>query len=271
MNLDTTRQVSEIPPLSRAHDASEVALAAYGRLIELLETLEPDDWRAPTACPGWDVAAMVGHLVGAGRSCASVRESVRQQLWGRRHADEFGGNALDATNALQVADHAALTPAERIDALRRIAPDAVRGRMRFPRPMRRVRVPLDQGGSTAPGMPSRLSVGHLMDVIYTRDVWLHTIDIARATSRPYDLDPAVDGRIVEDVVADWGRRHGRPFDLVLTGPGAVRFRQGERGGRLRLDAVEFCRVLSGRADVDGVEVEADPADAVRLLETRVLF
>jgi uncharacterized protein (TIGR03083 family) len=274
MNVDTTRQVDQIRRISRTGDAREVALAAYGRLIDLLETLDPADWQAPTECPDWNVADMVGHLIGAAKSGASVRESTRQQLWGKRHADEFSGNTLDAANALQVRDHAELSPSERIAALRRVAPAAVAGRMRLPRPLRRVSVALDPGGSTASGMPSRLTLGHLMDVIYTRDVWLHTIDIARATGRPYEPVGDVDGRIVEDVVAEWAGRHGRPFVLVLTGPDAVRFRQGEGGGHLHLDAIDFGRVLSGRAEVGdagGVEVEADPPETVALLGTRVAF
>lgn len=271
MNIDTSRSVHEIVPISRAGDAREVALAAYGRLIDLLETLEPDDWRARTECPAWDVAAMVGHLIGAAKAGARVREGLRQQLWARRHADGFDGNTLDAANELQVREHTELTPAERIAALREVAPAAVAGRMRLPRPLRRVRVPLDPGGSTAAGMPSRLSLGHLVDVIYTRDVWLHAIDIARATSRPFPADTAVDHRIVEDVVAEWAGRHHQPVALLLTGPRAVRFHQGEGGGSLHLDAIEFCRVLSGRAQPDEVDVTAEPANTTHLLETRVVF
>jgi uncharacterized protein (TIGR03083 family) len=275
MDVDTIRPVEEIRPIARSTDAREVALAAYERLAGLLEQLEPEDWDAPTECPGWDVAAMVGHLIGAGRSCASLRESVRQQGWARKHADEFEGNALDAANELQVRDHAGLSPTERIAALREVTPRAVRGRMRFPRPLRRASVALDASGSSAPGMPSRLSLGHLMDVIYTRDVWLHTIDIARATGRAYVPDAAVDSRIVEDVVAEWARRHGEPFVLVLSGPAGARFRSGEGGGHLHLDAVECCRILSGRADAaDALEagtLEADPPQAARLLDTRVVF
>jgi len=269
MNLDTSRPVDEITPISRVGDARQVALAAYGQLIDLLETLDEDDWRARTECPAWDVAAMVGHLIGAAKAGARVRESIRQQRWARWHAAEFGGNNLDAANDLQVRDHAELSPAERIAALRALAPAAVTGRMRLPQPLRRVSVPLDPGGSTATGMPARLSLAHLVDVVYTRDVWLHTIDIARATSRPFPADTAVDHRIIEDVVAEWASRHNQPFVLVLTGPGAVRFHQGEGGGRLHLDAVEFCRVLSGRAQPD--DVKAEPADTARLLETRVVF
>ena len=271
MNVHTSRPVGEIIPISRASDARQVALSVYGQLIDLLETLEAEDWRAPTECPDWDVAAMVGHLVGAAKAGARVRENLRQQWWAKRHADEFGGNTLDAANELQVRDHVELTPQERIAALREVTPAAVAGRMRLPRGLRRVTVPLDPGGSTAPGMPARLSLGHLVDVIYTRDVWLHAIDIARATSRPLPADTDVADRIVEDVVAEWAGRHDQPFALVLTGPRAVRFHQGEGGGHLHLDAVEFCRVLSGRAQPDDVEVEAQPAHTTRLLQTRVVF
>lgn len=259
MDTDTIRPVDDIRRISRATDARAVASAVYEPLLDLLEHLELEEWAAPTECPGWDVAAVAGHLIGAGKACASLPESLRQQWWAKRHADEFDGNTLDATNALQVREHLALSPAQRAAALREIAPAAVRGRMRLPRPLRRISVSLDQTGSTAPGMPARLSMGHLMDVVYTRDTWLHRVDIARATSRPIDVVPAVDGRVVEDVVAEWAGRHGQPFRLTLSGPAGGRFRQGEEGPHLELDAVEFCRTLSGRAPGDG------------LLATRVVF
>jgi uncharacterized protein (TIGR03083 family) len=271
MSVETMRSIDDIAPIRRDTDAREVALAAYDRLVGLLADLTPHEWSAPTECTGWDVAAMVGHLVGAGKAGASVREGVRQQWWGKRHASEFDDNVLDAANERQVRDHAHLSSAERVAALREIGPRAVRGRMNLPRALRRVSVPLDPGGSTAPGMPDRLALGHLMDVIYTRDVWLHTIDIARAIGRDYTPDPAVDGRIVEDVVAEWARRHGEPVVLVLSGPAGGRFRQGEGGGRLHLDAIEFGRILSGRADPDEVEVASDPPATSRLLQTRVVF
>jgi uncharacterized protein (TIGR03083 family) len=273
MTVETTRQVDELDPITRSSDAREVALAAYDRLLALLRSLEPDDWRTPTACPGWDVADMVGHLIGAAKAGASVRENLRQQLWGKRHAREFGGNTLDAANQRQILDHADLSPTQRIDELARVAPTAVAGRMRLPRPLRRVSVAIDAGGSTATGMPERLAFGHLMDVTYTRDVWLHTIDIARATGRTHRPDAAVDGRLIEDVVAEWAGRHQQPFLLTLTGPAGGRFRQGDGGGHLRLDAIDLCLVLSGRAlpgDPD-VEVIAEPTGTARLLGTRVLF
>jgi uncharacterized protein (TIGR03083 family) len=271
MDLDTERPIDQLTRISRDTDASEVALGAYARLVELLERLEPRHWEDQTECPGWNVAAMVGHLIGAGEAGASLRESLRQQWHGKRQAARFGGNSLDAANDLQVREHAALTPVERIAALKEVAPRAVAGRLGLPRPLRRVPVPLDAGGSTATGMPSTFPLGQLMDVVYTRDVWLHTIDIARATSVAHEPDPQVDGRIVEDVVAEWAGRHGEPVTLVLDGPAGGRFRQGSGGVDLHLDAVEFCRVLSGRAEPSDAGVGGDAAAAQRLLLVRLVF
>ena len=272
MDLDTNRSVDDIVRISRDSDAEEVALAAYERLLALLRTLSDDDWSARTECPGWDVAAMVGHLIGAAKAGARVRENLRQQRWGKRHAARWG-NTLDAANERQILDHVELSPPERIVALEAVAPLAVAGRMRLPGPLRWVSVPIETGGSTAPGMPRRLALGHLADVIYTRDVWLHTIDIARATGSDHVPDAPVDARIVEDVAAEWAARHEAPVALELTGPAGGRFRQGSGGGALRLDAVGFCRVLSGRAEADDPEIAlaADPVGTTRLLDTRVLF
>lgn len=274
MDVHTARDVLGIERITRDTDAGALAQAAYDRLLELLSDLTEQEWSAPTECAPWDVAAMVGHVIGAARSGASLREAARQQWCGSRQAGRFDGNRLDATNDVQVRDHAALTPEERIVALREVAPAAVAGRLALPRPLRRVSVPLDAGGSTAAGMPSRLQLGQLMDVVYTRDVWLHTLDIARATGRPYTPDAVVDARIVEDVVAEWMTRHGAPLELELTGPAGGRFRHGTGGGVLEMDAVELCRVLSGRAPVEGPgapAMTASPISMRRLLATRLVF
>jgi hypothetical protein len=78
------------------------------------------------------------------------------------------------------------------------------------------------------------------------------VDICRATGRDPVLTAGHDGRIVADVVADWAQRHGLPFTLELTGPAGGTFVAGTAGERLRLDAVEFCRILSGRAPGTGI-------------------
>lgn len=251
MTATTVRNSDEITRITFATDAREVALGTYEALLALLEQLEPVDWSARTECPAWDVADMVGHMIGAAQANASMRETLRQVAWGVRHKSEFDGNDLDAMNAFQVRKHAALSPAERIAMLRSVVPAAVRGRMRFPRPLRRIRGSVAQSGSTA-GMPASTSLGHTMEVIYTRDVWMHRVDIARATRRPLALDPRVDGRIVEDVVAEWAARHAEPFRLTLTGQAGGEFRAGDGGAQIEMDAVDFCRTISGRTPGEGL-------------------
>lgn len=252
MTTETVRDVTELVAVHRDTDAREVALAAYDQLLDQLERLEPEHWDEPTDCTGWDVAALVGHLLGAARSNASVRELLRQQLHGRRHASEHDGNALDAANALQVRDHAHLAPDERVDALRALAPRAVAGRLRTPGLVRRVRVPLDQGGDTPAGSPDGIAMDRLLDVVYTRDVWLHTVDVEQATGVSVDRTVGPTARVLEDVVAEWAARHGRAFELVLAGAGGGRFRQGTGGPTFELDALAFARVLSGRAPGEGL-------------------
>ena len=231
-----------------------MARAAYEQLFGLLEKLSPAEWASPTECAGWPVADMVRHLLGAARANASLRENLRQQVGGVWRRGRYGGNPLDAVNARQIADHADLDPQQLVTALRDIAPRAIAARTRMPAAMRAVTVPLAKGGSTASGMPASVNVGRLVDVIYTRDVWMHTVDIARAVRRPVDVTDAVNRRIVADVVGEWTRRHNRPVDLVLTGPAGDHYRSRTAAidARIDLDAVEFCRILSGRAAGEGL-------------------
>jgi hypothetical protein len=68
--------------------------------------------------------------------------------------------------------------------------------------------------------------------------------------------PAVSARIVADVVAEWARGHGQPYRLTLTGPAGGSWSAG--GEEISLDAVEFCRILSGRAPGTGLLTSAVP-------------
>jgi hypothetical protein len=62
----------------------------------------------------------------------------------------------------------------------------------------------------------------------------------------------------EAVVAEWARRHGQPVMLHLTGLAGGRFASGDGGQELTLDAVEFCRILSGRAEGSGLLAQEAP-------------
>lgn len=253
-----TITIDQITPITHKTDAADVATRAYDDLVALLETLQDEEWRAPTECPAWNVSDMVGHVIGNAKSAASKREMLRQNIYGFRHAREYDGNAMDAWNAMQVAEHASLTPAERVAALKALTAGAVRGRQRTPAFLRAVSAPVKSNGSMVEGMPNKGNVGHLMDVIYSRDVFMHRIDISRAVGRELSLGEN-DRRIVEDAVGEWARRHQQPVEVVLTGPAGGKFVQGSGGPRIEMDALELCRVLSGRAPGGG------------LLETKIFF
>lgn len=89
-------------------------------------------------------------------------------------------------------------------------------------------------------------IGYLVDVIHTRDPWMRRVDLCRAADQEFVLIPRHDGRIVAHVVADWAARHGAPYRLTLAGPAGGTFTSGADGPELALDAIEFCRILSGR-------------------------
>lgn len=101
-------------------------------------------------------------------------------------------------------------------------------------------------------------MGYLLAVILTRDPWMHRVDIIRATGGEMALTPDHDGRIIADVVAEWARRHGRPFTLTLTGPAGGEYVAGHNGEAITIDAVEFCRTLSGRATGIGLLAQEVP-------------
>lgn len=116
-------------------------------------------------------------------------------------------------------------------------------------------------------MPMQTEVGgvketwrlrYLFDVILTRDTWMHRIDVCRATGRQPVLTADHDGVIVAGVVAEWARRHGRPYRLKLDGTAGGDFAGGQGGEEIVMDAVEFCRILSGRGSGQGLLAQAVP-------------
>ena len=231
-------------------DWMHAAAEEYGRILALLRQLDAAAWAAPTDCEGWDVRALVSHLAGAAQGAASVRELVRQQ---RKAAPLLAGaDTIDRINEWQVLERADRGPEQLIDELVEAGPRAVRARSRSPGPIRALPVPFGPPLGTKP-------LGYLVGRILTRDAWLHRVDLSRATGRTLRLTEDHDARIVADVVGEWASLHRRSFRLTLAGPAGGPWEQGSGGERLELDAVEFCRVLSGRAHGQG------------LLTTRVNF
>jgi uncharacterized protein (TIGR03083 family) len=246
----TTIPIESVRAIDR-REAAAIAVVENQRFVDLVRSLRGDDWAKPTDCPAWDVRALVSHVLGAMDANASFREFAHQGRAGKKAAGN--GPFIDGMTSVQVRERAHLTPAELVDRVAAQAPRAARGRAKIPALMRRM--PMKQAVG---GVEETWRVGYLMDIIFTRDTWMHRVDIARATGAQLVLTAEHDGRIVADVVAEWSRRHGRPFTLDLEGPAGGTFTSGSGGDDISLDAVELCRVLSGRANGAGLLTQEVP-------------
>jgi uncharacterized protein (TIGR03083 family) len=235
--------VRDLRPIDR-DEMVGLATTEYDRLLALFRGLGPDDWRRPTACEGWTVQDIVAHLVGTAEANASQLENLRQLVRGSVLARRTGRAPVDGINDVQIADRRQLTSDELIARLDQVADRAVRGRRRTPGPLRPLRIPGPDGGT--------LTLGHLVDIVYTRDQWMHRVDLAAATGCELVLTADHDGRIVADVAREWAEAHGEPVELELTGPAGGTYHQGAGGPRVTIDAVDFCVAVSGRQAGEGL-------------------
>ena len=227
--------------------AMRLARTEYDRFVAQLRRLAPDDWSKPTACPAWDVHAMACHVLGMAEMFASPVETARQM----RAAKRAGGLFIDALTDLQSRKHRHRSPEQVVTLLAQVGSKAARGRERLPSLLRRRRMadqPVDETGTRTESW----TLGYLVDVILTRDTWMHRSDIAVATGRPMELTAEHDGVLIADVAAEWAARHGEPCRLVLTGPAGGSWTWGSGGTTLQIDAVDFCRILSGRGHGEGL-------------------
>ncbi len=233
------------PRSSRMNRRLAMRLAAdeYTRFADAVAALDSSDWSRPTDCPAWDVRQLVCHVVGMAEMAAGIREGNRQRKIAGADAAREKIPFIDALTDVQVRERADWTPERAIAGARDVGPRAARGRRFTPFFVRRRTMPVPQ---LVNGRQEDWSIGYLVDTILTRDTWLHRVDLATATGRPVHLSPEHDGAIVTDVVEEWAERHGRPYSLILTGPTGGSWSHGSDGERIEMDAIEFCRVVSGR-------------------------
>jgi uncharacterized protein (TIGR03083 family) len=238
--------VTTIPRINHK-EAMQIAAVENRKFAELLRALDTADWTKPTDCVRWNARDLAAHVIGSAAGQASPREFVRQVRTGRPIVEEIGAQYWwDGMNELQVRERANLTTEQLVSEWEAMSAKALRSRTRLPRPI--AHLPL----LNLPAPVGRQAVSYLFDVGFTRDVWMHRVDLARSTGKPLDVDAVHDGRLVADIVAEWAGTHGEPFDLVLEGPAGGYYRAGVDGEHVRIDAVEFCRILAERAHGDGV-------------------
>lgn len=245
MSVMAPRDVTTVPCIAHG-EAMHLQEVELQRALDLLRTLDAAQWSAATACPDWDVRRMWLHVLGACEAGASIRENLHQMRAGNKRRRQLDVPLEAGLSGVQVAEREEMTPEHLVDRLERIAPRTVRGRRRIPRIVRAVKIPVDGP------VIERWSLGYLVDVIYLRDLWMHRLDTCQAIGRDPVLSADHDGRIVADVVAEWARRHARPFTLELTGPAGGIYTAGQRGEHIVMDATEFCWVLAGRGQGAGL-------------------
>lgn len=241
--------IETVSPLGHA-EAATLAATENARFVALVRELADEDWSKPTDCPAWDVRQLTLHVLGAMEGQVSLREFIHQSRAGAKVAGDRP--LVDGMTEVQVRERLHLEPAQIIPALSDVGPKAARARARIPAPLRRIPMKVEVEGVMEPW-----TLGYLMDVIFTRDTWMHRVDLSRATSRALELT-AHDARIVADVVSEWARRHGQPFVLRLEGPAGGAFTAGTGGEEITMGAVEFCRTVSGRASGTGLLTQAVP-------------
>ncbi len=235
-----------ILPLSH-REAMGMATLELERFLALVTSLSEDAWEQPTACPRWNVRQMLAHVTGSAASWARWSEFKRQNsLKVQRPYRVSGLSFLDSLNQIQVNDRAAAPPAALIDELRTVGPRAIATRARLPVLLRALRVPLPALGL--------VPVGYLTDLIYTRDMWMHRLDLCRATGREMVMTPEHDGRIVSLVMRDVAKK----LTATLRNTSMVYHLSGGIDGTwqlgakvppattLHLDVVNFNLLASGR-------------------------
>jgi uncharacterized protein (TIGR03083 family) len=222
------------------------AVEEYRRFVKLLRELELADWSTPTDCSRWDVRQLALHVLGATEANASPRELVHQFRRGLPLNREIDSHHwVDGINELQVRDRSNLSPRQLIDRMETAWPKAVRGRRLAPPPLRWLPISFGPPIGWHP-------LTYLLKEGFTRDVWMHRVDIARATGKKLILTPEHDGGLVAGIVAEWARTHRQPFVARLNGPAGGLFAQGDAGEEINIDAIEFCRILAGRGEGHGL-------------------
>jgi uncharacterized protein (TIGR03083 family) len=266
MHRTRARQALAIPR-PRARDAAAAGLAEVDALHALLTGLSAEEWARPTASTDWTVRDTVAHLVG--QHVESARPwTIPGKLRQARH--RFPGlGTLDAHNALQLLEYGTRTPDELRRLLAHFGPKAVRVRRRAPGFLRRRGFARFFPEEQLPDV----SFAYLFDVLSNRDTWLHRLEIARATGRPFPTDVhdrGIVAQVVRDLAQTWA---GPPITLVLTGSAGGRWElgTGEPVATVRTETLDYLWHLSGRGGSPTLDGDGDAAVAAALLDARVVF
>lgn len=269
----TTEALLSMTPASRvprpgATEAAAIARAELACFLELISELDPADLDRPTHCSLWSVRDVVAHQASHAQSGSGIR-GFFAQLDPRltRAYRRTGMSMLDALNQAQV-DRRKDQPFDAVvTELKHGAEASIEARVRLHWLTRLLRAPVHPVGL----MP----LSTLLTEIFPRDMWIHRLDIADATGRPFRLDAEHNDAIIAGIVRDAAkhaskRLPGTAVELRLRGPRerTWSFGTGERMS-FAMDVADFARLASERATPEQV-LQATETDAPRDVALRVL-
>jgi uncharacterized protein (TIGR03083 family) len=253
----------------RAHDVARTDHAHAGAVLrpevdamhKLLRALATSEWLLPTECAGWKVRDIVAHVIG------NAEVTLDSDLMAQRISE-------GTTRYPEL---------YRLDAMNERAVDAWRDRdatelvAEFARLWQRVLEVLPEMPESAreqtfdTGYPgaSPISLGYIVDVVLARDLWMHRVDICRASGRAFpshDHDRAVVEQVLRDLDDSWA---APPIVLELTGVVTGDWQIGTDGpvATVQGDTLEVMRNLSGRTDPEP-ELTVQRGDPTVLNELR---
>ena len=244
----TATHVGDIERLSGAR-SMEIADAQARALLDLLGSLQPEEWERVTVCDPWTVKDIAAHVLAWAEAVVSPKELTHQFVRSLSERKRFDGVLLHAQNDVQVRERAALTPTELLERLEAIVP-------RFNRARRVLRTPMKLVPYRDRFSGDWVSLGASIATTFTRDHFMHRLDISAAVEREPVVVPS-DATIVADVVREWSGRTDADVRLELAGPAGGTYVSGAgAAGTIRADAFDLMRRLAGRP-AETLEVEGD--------------
>lgn len=250
-----------VPPISHA-EAMLIGGEQNEGLLRELRALERTQWEMSTDCTGWSVRDIVAHLLGWAEALTDVREATRQTVKASRRRKSFA-SLVDAQNEIQVESRRWLSTDELLLRLENALPRFLQVRNGVGKALRRIPYLTGPTGWT--------DLGFIADHVFTRDVFMHRIDIARAVGRELALGPA-DRRVIEDCLREWASVSRADATVELTGVISGVYLAGDgTAATIKGDAIDLCRWFTGRESLGAFEIGGDRSRAEGWLRSSVRF
>ncbi len=227
-------------------DLTALEHAELERFTMLLNRLGDEEWMLPSHTPDRTVYAVVAHVAGSYAAQASLRHLSRQfdprvhQLY-RAPGQPFS----ETVSKVQIGDRMSHRPDQLIEEIRLYGERAIGIRSLFLRRLQRV--------STDRVARPRKFIRNWTPATPLLDLWKHRLEIAMATSRPFDVSVEHDLLIFEHFFRTAGVTTGsvleeKPVSLSINEIDGMVYRFGGAGegvAEVAIPAVTLARLICG--------------------------